>query len=182
MSETMLTNSSGTAKGLEFEVHGRMPLGMEGRASYSLQDARNSVTGASLMYSPRHLGTMNLDIPLFKKLMTAGLEAQYMSQCLAANSASGYSSTPAMVNATLSTRPLKYGFSFSFSGYNLVGSSMSDPLAPYAEQTHTVPATSLLPDDRRTFRFKITWTSKGENSKSGVAKAGSTDPHSQDGN
>ena len=60
--------------------------------------------------------------------------------------------------------------------------SMSDPLAPYAEQTHTVLATSLLPDDRRTFRFKITWTSKGENSKSGRAKAGAADPHAQEGN
>jgi len=87
-----------------------------------------------------------------------------------------------MVNATVSTRPLKWGLSFSASAYNLVGHSMSDPLAPYAEQTHTVPATSLLPDDRRTFRFKITWTSKGENSKSGTAKTKTTDPHSQEGN
>ena len=182
VSEAALTNSSGTAKGMEFELHGRLPAGMEGRMSYSLQDAHDTLDGKSLLYSPRHLGAMNLDVPLFHKLMTAGLEAQYMSRCLAANSASGYSSTPAMVNMTLSTRPLKYGFSFSATAYNLVGHSMSDPLEPYAEQTHTVPATSLLPDDRRTFRFKITWTSKGENSKSGMAKGDSPDSHSQEGN
>jgi len=181
VSQNALTNSSGTAKGMEFELHGMLPHGMEGRMSYSLQDAHDEASGQSLMYSPRHLGAMNLDVPLFHKFMTAGLEAQYMSQCLAANSTSGYSSTPAMVNATLSTRPLKYGFSMSASAYNLVGHSMSDPLAQYAEQTHTVPSSSLLPDDRRTFRFKLTWTSKGENSKSGVAKAGS-DQHSQEGN
>jgi iron complex outermembrane receptor protein len=182
MNETVLVNSSGTAKGMEFELHGRLPKGMEGRMSYSVQDAHDTADGASLAYTPRHLGSMNLDVPLFKRLMTAGLEAQYMSRCLAANSASGYSSTPAMVNLTLSTRPLKYGFSFSASAYNLVGHSMSDPLAPYAEQTHTVPATSLLPDDRRTFRFKITWTSKGESSKSGTAKTDTGGPHSQEGN
>lgn len=182
VSGSALTNSSGTAKGMEFELHGRLPKGMEGRMSYSLQDAHDTVDGGPLAYSPRHLGAMNLDIPLFHKFMTAGLEAQYMSQCLAANSASGYSSTPAMVNATVSTRPLKWGLSFSASAYNLVGHSMSDPLAPYAEQTHTVPSTSLLPDDRRTFRFKITWTSKGENSKSGMAKTETKDTHSQDGN
>jgi hypothetical protein len=36
---------------------------------------------------------------------------------------------------------------------------MSDPTFGYFEQTHVIASSSLLPDDRRTFRFKLTWTS-----------------------
>jgi hypothetical protein len=39
---------------------------------------------------------------------------------------------------------------------------MSEPTFGYFEQTHDVPSSSLLPDDRRTFRLKLTWTSKSE--------------------
>jgi iron complex outermembrane receptor protein len=159
---TSLVNSNGNAKGIELEVRGKLPSNLEGRMSYSLQEARNTLTGASLLDSPRHLGKVNIDAPLFRGLLTAGIEAQYMSRCLSLFSPTGYSSTPALVNATLLTRPLPRGFSLSVSVYNLVGRSMGDPLAPYAEQNHTVPAVSLLPDDRRSFRFKLTWTSQVE--------------------
>jgi hypothetical protein len=64
-----------------------------------------------------------------------------------------------LVNVNLSSRPFLGGFSVSGGAYNLVGRSMSDSTAGYFEQTHTVPSTSLLPDDRRSFRLKVTWTS-----------------------
>jgi hypothetical protein len=64
-----------------------------------------------------------------------------------------------LVNATLSSRPFWGGFSLSGSAYNLVGRSMSDRTFGYFEQTHDVASTSLLPNDRRTFRLKLTWNS-----------------------
>jgi len=58
---------------------------------------------------------------------------------------------------------------------------MSDPLAPYAEQNHAIPATSLLPDDRRSFRFKLTWTSKSESKRAAVDTPASTTPQPAEG-
>jgi len=183
VSQTVLTNSAGDAKGLEFELRGKLAGDLQGRVSYSLQDARNSLTGASLLDAPRHIGQVNLDAPLFRHWLNAGIEAQYMSRCLSENSLSGYASTPAVVNATVSTRPLPWGFTLSASAYNLVGRSLSDPLAPYAQQDHTVPATSLLPDDRRSFRFKLTWTSHSESKKAdlGTPPAPASNQQSQEG-
>jgi hypothetical protein len=62
------------------------------------------------------------------------------------------------MNVSISSRPWR-GFSLSGGAYNLVGRSMSETTIGYFEQTHDVPATSLLADDRRTFRLKLTWTS-----------------------
>ena len=70
----------------------------------------------------------------------------------------GYSSPPVLVNVSVSSRQWR-GFSVTGGAYNLVDRSMSDQTIGYFEQVKTVPSTSLLADDRRSFRFKLTWTS-----------------------
>src|SRR5208282_5234633 len=91
------------------------------------------------------------------------IEAQYMSRSSTVWPAVGYSAPPVLVNASVSTRQFWRGLSVSGGAYNLVGRSMSAPTFGYFEQTQTLPSASLLPDDRRSFQLKLTWTS-GEHS------------------
>ncbi len=160
--QTTFINSKATAKGAELELKGRLPSGVEGRLSYTYQDARNEITGASLPDSPKNLVKLNIAAPLYRRTLTPALEAQFMSRSSTVWPSTGYSTPPVLLNASLSSRQLWKGFSVSGGAYNLVGRSMSEPTFGYFEQTHDVPSSSLLPDDRRTFRLKLTWTSKSE--------------------
>ncbi len=157
--ETSFFNSKATAKGAELELTSRLPSGVEGRLSYTYQDASNQIAGPALPDSPKHLAKLNISVPLFRRMITPAIEAQYMTRSSTQWPASGYSSPPVLVNATLSSRPFWGGFSLSGSAYNLVGRSMSDQTFGYFEQTHDVASTSLLPNDRRSFRLKLTWSS-----------------------
>ena len=141
------------------ELKDKLPSGVEGRLSYTYQDARNELTGASLPDAPKHLVKVNIAAPVFRRTVTPAIEAEYMSRSATVWPAIGDSAPPVLLNVSLSSRQFWQGFSASGSAYNLVGRSMSDPTFGYFEQTHDVSSTSLLPDDRRSFRFKLTWTS-----------------------
>jgi outer membrane receptor for ferrienterochelin and colicins len=166
--QTTFSNSKAIAKGGELELKGKLPSGIEARLSYTFQDARNQLTGASLPDSPRHLGKLNIAAPLFRRSLTPAIEAQYMSGSSTAWPSIGYSAPPVLLNASVSSRQFWQGLSFSGGAYNLVGRSMSNSTFGYFEQTHTIASTSLLPDDRRSFRLKLTWTSseRGDKDKS----------------
>lgn len=155
---TTFSNSKASAKGAELELIGKLPSGVEARLSYTYQDARNDVSGAFLPNSPKHLGKLNIAAPLFNRVLTPAVEAQYMSRSFTQWPSVGYSSTPVLVNVSAFTRPWR-GFSVSGGAYNLVGRSMSEKTFGYFEQTHALPSTSLLAEDRRSFRLKLTWTS-----------------------
>jgi len=155
---TTFSNSKASAKGAELQLMGKLPSGIEARLSYTYQDARNDVPGNFLPDSPKHLAKLNIAAPLFNRALTPALEAQYMSRSLTQWPSVGYSAPPVLMNVSISSRPWR-GFSLSGGAYNLVGRSMSETTIGYFEQTHDVPATSLLADDRRTFRLKLTWTS-----------------------
>ncbi len=163
MDQTTFSNSKGTAKGGELELKDAFSSGVEGRLSYTYQDARNELTGATLPDAPRHLVRVNLAAPVFRRMLTPAIEAEYMSKSATVWPAIGESAPPVLLNLSLSSRQFWRGFSASGSGYNLVGRSMSERTSGYFEQTHDIASTSLLPDDRRSFRFKLTWTS-GERS------------------
>jgi outer membrane receptor for ferrienterochelin and colicins len=161
--QTSFSNSKASAKGAELELIGKLPSGVEARLSYTYQDARNDVPGAFLPDSPKHLGKLNIAAPLFHRALTPALEAQYMSRSFTQWPSVGYSSTPVLVNVSVFTRPWR-GFSVSGGAYNLVGRSMSEKTLGYFEHSPEgaaidVPSTSLLADDRRSFRVKLTWTS-----------------------
>ena len=165
---TTFSNSKATAKGAELELKGTLPAGIEGRLSYTYQDARNNSAGSPLPDSPKHLTKLNISAPLFRRMLTPAIEAQYVSRSSALWPATAYSAPPVLLNVNLSSRPFWGGFSLSGGAYNLVGRSMSPPTIGYFEQIYTVPSTSLLPDDRRSFRLKLTWTSseRGDKDKS----------------
>ncbi len=155
---TTFFNSKATAKGAELELIGKLPSGLDGRLSYTYQDARNTGAGPALPDSPKNLVKLNISAPLYRRILTPAIEAQYMSRSSTVWPSEGYSAPPVLLNANLSTRQWK-GFSVTGGAYNLVGRSMSDPTFGYFEQTHDISSTSLLPDDRRGFRFKLSWTS-----------------------
>jgi iron complex outermembrane receptor protein len=161
--QTTFFNSKATAKGGELELKDMFPSGIEGRLSYTYQDARNELTGATLPDAPRHLVRVNIAAPVFRRTLTPAIEAEYMSRSSTVWPAIGDSAPPVLLNVSVSSRQFWRGFSASGSAYNLVGRSMSEPTSGYFEQTHDIASTSLLPDDRRSFRFKLTWTS-GERS------------------
>jgi iron complex outermembrane receptor protein len=156
--QTTFSNSKASAKGAELELIGKLPSGVEARLSYTYQDARNDAPGALLPDSPKHLGKLNIAAPLFRRALTPAIEAQYMSRSFNQWPSVGYSSPPVLVNVSLSSSTWR-GLSVSGGAYNVVGRSMSDQTIGYFEQTHTVSSTSLLADDRRSFRLKLTWTS-----------------------
>lgn len=157
--QTRFFNSKATAKGAELELIGKLLSGVEGRLSYTYQDAHNDVAGPSLPGSPKHLGKLNISAPVFRRSVTPAIEAQYMSRSATVWPATSYSAPPVLLNVSLSSRQFWGGLSLSGGAYNLVGRSMSAPTFGYFEQTHNVPSTSLLPDDRRSFRLKLTWMS-----------------------
>jgi len=165
---TTFLPSKATAKGAELELKGKLPAGIEGRLSYTYQDAQNDSAGSPLPDSPKHLAKLNLAVPVFRRMLTPAIEAQYMSRSSALWPATSYSAPPLLLNANLSSRAFWGGFSLSGGAYNLVGRSMSPPTIGYFEQLSTVSSTSLLPDDRRSFRLKLTWTSseRGDKDKS----------------
>jgi outer membrane receptor protein involved in Fe transport len=156
---TSFSNSKANAKGAELELIGKLPSGVEARLSYTYQDARNDGSRVPLPNSPKHLGKLNIAAPLFRRVLTPALEAQYMSRSSTQWPSVGYSATPVLLNVSVFTRPWR-GFSVSGGAYNLVGRSMSEKTFGYFEQIPPpVPSTSLLADDRRSFRLKLTWTS-----------------------
>src|SRR5882762_7818506 len=74
-SYTNLNNAE--AKGVELSLDGFWPSGVRGRASYTFQQTKDRLTGKVLTDSPRHLGKLNLSVPLLKDKVFAGLEFQF---------------------------------------------------------------------------------------------------------
>jgi outer membrane receptor for ferrienterochelin and colicins len=175
--QTTFSNSKASAKGGELELREMFQSGIEGRLSYTYQDARNELTGTSLPDAPRHLVKVNIATPVARRMITPAIEAEYMSRSATVWPAISDSAPPVLLNVSLSSNQFWRGFSASGSAYNLVGRSMSSPTFGYFEQTHDVASNSLLPDDRRSFRFKLTWTS-GERSGKDKKNEG---PHSAGG-
>jgi len=139
---------SANAKGLELALKGTWARGFEARASYSLTDARDGITGARLANSPLHLGKLDFTAPLYRQQIFAnlGLELTGDRKTLAGQEAKGFGT----VNITLLSRNLITGLEVSASVYNLFNTRYSDPGGPEHVQ-------DLIPQDGRTFRAKLTY-------------------------
>jgi len=138
------------AKGLELELAGEWPGGLQGRISYTLQETKDRSTGQRLTDSPEHLGKVNLSVPvpLLKEKVFASAEFQYTSQrtTLLGTEAAGFG----IVNFTLFSRNLVKGLELSASVYNLLDKKYGDPATPFHLQ-------DILERDGRTFRVKLTY-------------------------
>jgi iron complex outermembrane receptor protein len=136
------------SSGLEVEVKGQLSQGLEGRASYSFQQTKDTSSGQFLSNSPRNLVTLNLSQPLWGRRIFVSLDAQYRSRVQ--DLAGGPVSPFAVVNATLLARNLGKHMDLSASIYNLLNKQYFDP--PSTENLQ-----QAIQQDGRSFRVKMTW-------------------------
>jgi iron complex outermembrane receptor protein len=136
------------ATGAEFELEGKWDRGLEGRVSYTYQEAKDRKTDMLLSNSPRHLAKVNLIVPLYSDQLLLGVEEQYTSKrkTVLRNETGGY----AVTNLTLFGRKLYKELRLAASVYNLFDKKFSDP-ASLAHRQETIE------QDGRIFRFKLTY-------------------------
>ncbi len=145
------------AQGVEFALDGSWTGGVRGRASYTLQNTENRMTGEIITDSPKHLAKLNVSAPVLKDKLFAGLEVQFASrrtttQLTPSGTPQAGVDAPAygVVNFTLFSQNLIKGMEVSAGVYNLLDRKYSDPSTPFHRQ-------DLIEQDGRTFRVKLTY-------------------------
>lgn len=136
-------------RGVELEVSGKLPWGMEMRAGYAYQKAKNGVTGEELVNSPRHQAKLNVAVPVYRENIYASAEMRAMSsrKTLAGEKAD----SSFVTNFTLFGKDLIKGLEVSASIYNVFDESYADP----GSEEHVQ---DLIEQDGRSFRIKLTYS------------------------
>jgi iron complex outermembrane receptor protein len=131
------------ARGVEFQIDGQLTRDVRGRASYTWSQTEDQATGEPLNNSPEHLAKLNLTAPVFRDVLLAGAEVQYLSD---RTTVEGLTLDDVwLVNATLFTNKFKGVWEISLGVYNLFDTSYRDPAA--------TPDT--VEQDGRTLRLKL---------------------------
>ncbi len=135
------------ATGVEFEFNARLAGGIQGTASYSYTVAQQPPPLETLPNSPRHLGKLNLSVPVIRQRLFASVDAQYTSsvQTLAGNTISGFG----VFNATALGHAVGKHLDISASAYNLLDKKYFNPGRPEDPE-------DAIQQDGRTFRVKVT--------------------------
>ena len=136
-------------RGVELELNGKLPWGIEMRASYAYQKARNGVTGQELVNSPRHQAKLNVAVPVYRENIFAAAELRAMSS--RKTLAGKRTDSPFVTNFTLFSKDLFKGLEMSASVYNLFDESYGDPGSEELVQ-------DLIEQDGRSFRVKLTYS------------------------
>jgi outer membrane receptor for ferrienterochelin and colicins len=136
------------ARGAEFEVSGRGPIGAVWRTSYTVQRAEDSSTDERLSNSPAHMVKLNCMLPLPRSGLTAGIETQYLSERLTETGT--HVDACWIANTTLLYRELLPRLDLSAGVYNLFDEQYADP----ASTEHTMDA---ITQDGRSVRAGITY-------------------------
>jgi len=113
------------AKGVELSMQGKWESGLQGRLSYSWQEATLVETGAMLTNSPHHLAKANISIPLYSTILFLSPELQYASPRITL--AGNRTKDVVLTNLTLFSHDLIKGLDVSASVNNLFDTSYSDP-------------------------------------------------------
>ena len=136
------------SKGFEVEMETKLASGLEGRIGYTLQDTQNLETKQTLTNSPKHLGKLNLIVPIFKQRIFAGLELQYASKRLTL--AGTPSQAVCVSNLTLFSQKLVKKLDISFSVYNIFDQKYGDPGAEEHKQ-------NVIEQNGRNLRLKLNY-------------------------
>ena len=136
------------SKGIEFEAEGKWAHGIEGRASFSLQQSTDKDTGRMLTNSPKQLGKLSLFVPIIPEKLSTGLEVQYTGwqRTVKGDVNGGY----VTANLTILSRKLVENLEISGSIYNLLDQKYGNP-APIENRQ------SVIWQDGRSFRLKLTY-------------------------
>jgi iron complex outermembrane receptor protein len=137
-----------SGKGLDLELAGKWPSGWQGRLAYTLEDARDQLTGTRLSNSAKYLAKIELTAPLVRRRLFASFDSQYLSarQTIEGGCAGGYFVANATIFAPLGVK----GLTVSASAYNLFDRRYADPGGPEHRQ-------ATLPQDGRTVALKLTY-------------------------
>ncbi len=151
------TNLNANTLGLELALEGKWKYDISTRLSYTLQRTDDPDTGNVLSDSPMHLVKFDVNAPVFKDKIFAGLEVQYTSsshtvaispagQTLSEPNSAGY----AVVNFTLFSQNLVKNLDVSASIYNLLNTKYYEPASDFHVQ-------NAIQQDGITFRIKLTY-------------------------
>jgi outer membrane receptor for ferrienterochelin and colicins len=145
--EIYLNSQRVNATGVEFEINGRLASGIQGTGSYSYTVAQQPSTSQTLPNSPRHLGKLNVSVPVIRQRLFASVDAQYASsvETLAGNTISGFG----VFNATALGHAFGRHLDLSASVYNLLDKKYFNPGRPEDPE-------DAIQQDGRTFRVKMT--------------------------
>jgi iron complex outermembrane receptor protein len=135
------------ANGLELECEKRFDSGARVRASWSLQEAKDTTLDAALANSPRELAKLLVDVPLAGDGLRLALEVRTTGSRITddRDRAPGF----AVVDATLFAKELADGVQFSVGVRNLFDTDVYDPVGPELAQ-------DALLQDGRTVRVRLT--------------------------
>jgi len=137
------------AKGLELDVEGRLFASLQGRLSYSFQEAIDQTTERLLTNSPKQLAKGSLTVPLLRDKIFATAEVQYISW---RNTVSGVKAPPSITaNIGLFCRNLVEGLEASVHVYNFLDRQNMDPASAEHKQ-------ALIPQDGQSVRLKVSYT------------------------
>lgn len=138
------------ATGVEVELEGKLPHGLEGYLSYTLQVAEDGRTGERLTNSPRHMVKAGLSAPLYEKSLFGSLNLRYMDSRLTLQG--GDADDYFVVDGTLFSRNLfSERLELSTSIYNIFDKNYGYP----ASQEHHQ---DIIRQDGRTWRLKATYS------------------------
>jgi iron complex outermembrane receptor protein len=133
-------------RGLDFAVSRSVPGGLEGRLSYSFQDATDTTTRMAVTNSPKHLIQASLSVPVVQHKVFASMDLQYVSK--RATLAGPYSGAYVVPNFTLFRRSVSDNWELSASLYNAFNRRYADPVGNGLAENEIV-------QDGRTFRIKV---------------------------
>ena len=146
---TFFTNQGRVhTEGIDIEAAGKWQNGWEARVAYTVQNSSSGGPTDPINNYPKHLPKANLIAPLYRKILFASFEGQYVSRraTLLGGSVGGYFAA----NATLNAPRLVSGLDISVSAYNLFNRFYQDPgSASFVENGIT--------QDGRTLRLNIVY-------------------------
>ncbi len=133
--------------GVETEIAGRFPGGLQGRASYSYTDNQDAQARRDLTNSPQHLAKLNVIVPMLSQKLFAGMEGQFSGR---ATTLQGRTTSSFQVfNLTLLGHAMGKHLDLSASAYNLLDKKYFDPAPVGLTQDQ-------IQQDGINFRAKIT--------------------------
>jgi outer membrane receptor for ferrienterochelin and colicins len=135
------------AKGVELQLEGKWANGIEGRVSYTWQDAEDRKTGEDLFNSPRHLAKVNAIFPIIREKLFAGAELLYTSERLTLNGDNTDDSF--LTNLTFFNQTIPNRLKISAGVYNLFDEDIAHPASEELLQ-------NVVLQDGRTVRLKVT--------------------------
>jgi len=144
-----LNSENAIAKGIELELDGKFPRGIEARISYDLQRTEDTATGQILTNSPEHQIKLNVIVPIVPERLFFGPQFIYMSQRKTWEA--NYTDDAFVTNLTLFAPKVMKGLSISAGVYNLFNQKFGEPGGLGLRQ-------DIIEQDGISFRLKCTYS------------------------